>query len=129
MLSVILVRRYGLLGVAIGTAVPVFIANLFVLAPAACRQMGVGVFAFARSVAVAPLVGTLLAALCGSVLRATLPPQSLPLILGEGAMVGLVYLAAVWMLGFDHDIRERYTAFGRRMFDTALNRRTAESLV
>ena len=128
-LSVILVRRFGLLGVAVGTAIPVFIANLFVITPAACRQTGVGVFEFARSVAVAPLVGTLLAALWGSVLRAALPPESLPLILGEGAMVGVVYFVAVWTLGFNHAVRERYTAFGRRIFETALNRRTAESLV
>jgi O-antigen/teichoic acid export membrane protein len=124
-LSVFLVRRFGLLGVAIGTGIPVFIANLFILAPAACRQLGVGVFAFAREVAVAPLVGALVAALAGSLLRSAMAPNSIPLILGEGAIVGLVYLAAVWLLGFDHDVRERYTAFGRQVFAAALNRGAA----
>jgi len=124
-LSVILVRRFGLLGVAIGTGVPVFIANLFILAPAACRQLGVGVFEFAREVAVAPLVGAALAALWGSVLRNMIPPQSIVLILGEGAMVGIVYLAAVWMFGFDRTIRERYSSFGRQLFATVMHRAEA----
>lgn len=118
-LSVILVRRFGLLGVAVGTAIPVIIANLFILAPAACRQLRVGLFEFARSVALAPLVGALVAALAGSILRHAAPPESLPAILGEGAVVGLVYLCAVWTLGFDHDIRERYVAFGRQLFAAA----------
>ena len=31
-LSVVLVRRFGMLGVAIGTAIPMFVANVFILA-------------------------------------------------------------------------------------------------
>jgi O-antigen/teichoic acid export membrane protein len=118
-LSVFLVRRFGLLGVAVGTGVPVFIANVFILAPAACRQLGVGMFEFAREVCVPPLVGAALAALLGSILRNAMPPQSIALILGEGAMVGIVYLAAVWMFGFNRTIRERYSAFARQLIAAA----------
>ena len=114
-LSVLLVRRFGLLGVAVGTGVPVFIANLFILAPAACRQLRVGILAFARTVAVGPLVGALVAALTGSALRDALPPQSIAAILAEGALVGIVYLAAVWSIGFDRAVRERYSAFARQL--------------
>src|SRR5207249_8018241 len=49
-LSVILVRRYGIVGVALGTAVPVVIANLFILFPAACRHVGMSVASVVRSV-------------------------------------------------------------------------------
>ena len=115
-LSVILVRRFGLLGVAIGTAVPVFVANLFILAPAACRQLNVRVFDFFRQVAVAPLVGALIAAVAGVLLRDALPPESIAAIIGEGALVGIVYLLAVWMFGFDHIVRERYSAFARELY-------------
>jgi O-antigen/teichoic acid export membrane protein len=114
-LSVFLVRRLGLLGVAVGTGVPVFIANLFILAPAACRQLNVRVLDFARAVAVGPLVGALIAAVAGALVRDALPPQSLPAIIGEGAAVGVIYFAAVWIFGFDHAIRERYSAFGRQL--------------
>ncbi len=127
-LSVILVRRFGRLGVAIGTAVPVFIANIFLLAPAACRQLGVPVTTFVREVAVAPLVGALIAGLVASILREVLPPQSIPMILVEGAGVGSIYLIAVWTLGFNHDVREQYSAFGRRVFAIALHRGAASPL-
>ena len=91
LLSVVLVRRYGLLGVAVGTGIPVVIANLFILAPAACRQLGVRVGDFARAVAVAPLVGApdrrawrrRASALWWA-------PQSIPAILVEGTLVGIV---------------------------------------
>ena len=56
-LSIILVRRFGLLGVAFGTGVPVFIANVFVLAPAACRQLGLRRRRLRTRRAVAPVVG------------------------------------------------------------------------
>ena len=112
-ISLALVRRFGLPGVAIGTCVPVCIANLFVLAPAACRQLGIGIADFARSVAAAPLIGALVAALAGGFMRAALPPQSIAAVVLEGAAVGVIYLSAVWIFGFDGASRERYTAFVR----------------
>ncbi len=83
---------------------------------------------FARSVAVAPAVGALIAAVAGAGLRGWLPPQSLPAILVEGALVGIVYLIAVWMFGFNHAARERYSAYGRHLFITVLQRRAAAPL-
>ena len=38
-LSVVLVRWYGLIGVAIGTLIPMVVFPLFVVAPAACRRV------------------------------------------------------------------------------------------
>jgi O-antigen/teichoic acid export membrane protein len=120
-LSVVLIRHFGLLGVAIGTAVPMFVANVFILAPAACRQLGVGVVSFAREVSTAPIVGAAVAAAAGFGLRSALPPQSIAAIIGEGAMVGLVYVAAVWTLGFSDEVRERYSAFGRQLYGMVLH--------
>jgi O-antigen/teichoic acid export membrane protein len=121
-LSVILVRRFGLLGVAIGTGVPVFIANIVILAPAACRQLDIRLFDFAREVAAAPLVGALVAALAAAAMRSGLPPQSIPAILVEGALAGIVYMAAVWTIGFDHAVRERYGMFARQLYLSFLHR-------
>jgi O-antigen/teichoic acid export membrane protein len=126
-LSLVLVRRFGLLGVAIGTCVPVFIANLFVLAPAACRQLGIGIAEFARSVAAAPIVGALVAALASGIIRAARPPESIASVVVEGAVVGLIYLSAVWALGFDAKSRERYTTFLRQMFAAAAATRVPRS--
>jgi O-antigen/teichoic acid export membrane protein len=43
LLSVLLVRPLGLVGVALGTLIPISVAAVFVLFPAACRRAGVSV--------------------------------------------------------------------------------------
>src|SRR5215204_1780714 len=47
-LSVLLVRTYGLIGVAIGTLIPMAVIAIFVVFPAACRRVGLPVFTVAR---------------------------------------------------------------------------------
>jgi O-antigen/teichoic acid export membrane protein len=128
-LSVMLVRRFGLLGVAIGTAIPIVIANLGVLTPAVCRQLDVRIGDLARAVAVAPLVGTSVAAVAAWIVRTAWPPQSVLAILAEGAVVGIIYLASVWTFGLDRSLRERYTAFARQMIIMATQRRAPAPLV
>ncbi len=39
-LSIVLVRQYGIVGVAIGTVIPIAAAAVFILNPAACRRVG-----------------------------------------------------------------------------------------
>jgi O-antigen/teichoic acid export membrane protein len=119
-LSVLLVGRYGILGVAIGTAVPVIAANLFILLPAGCRQVQLRVRDFVRTVAVAPAVGAAIAALASVALRSVFPPLSILGIVLEGAVVGVAYLIAVWLFGFDAAIRARYLAYARQAFAAVL---------
>jgi O-antigen/teichoic acid export membrane protein len=114
-LSIALVRRYGLLGVALGTAIPVALASLFILLPAACRQAGLGVASFGRLVAAAPLVGAVPAIAATAAFRAALPPDSLPLVFGEGAIVGAIYLLTVCTLGLDRAVRARYFDYLRQL--------------
>lgn len=50
-LSVLLVRAYGLIGVAVGTLIPMIVIAMFVVFPAACRRVQLPVFTvFRRSV-------------------------------------------------------------------------------
>ncbi len=128
-LSIVLVRRFGLIGVAIGTAIPVFVANVFFLAPAVCRQLEVGLIAFARTVSVAPVVGSLISGVFAWAICVVRPPQSLPSIVVEGALVGVSYLGAVWTFGLDRSLRERYSAFARQLIAIATHRRARASLV
>jgi O-antigen/teichoic acid export membrane protein len=114
-LSLLLVRRYGILGVAIGTAVPVFAANLFILLPAACRQAGLTVRSFGRSVAVAPLIGAVPASAAVLVLRTLLPAPSLLSIVGQGVVVAAVYFLAVVAFGLDGAVRRQYFDFARQL--------------
>ncbi|HUK89121.1 MAG TPA: oligosaccharide flippase family protein [Blastocatellia bacterium] len=48
-LSILLVHRYGLIGVAIGTLVPVALISIFVLFPVACREVGLPIRQVLRS--------------------------------------------------------------------------------
>jgi len=113
-LSLLLVRRYGILGVAIGTAVPVVLANLLILAPAACRQVGLRSTELLRLVAIAPLAGALPSALVVVVLRQSVPAESLPAVLLQGSLVGGVYLASVCAFGLSSVERARYFDYLRR---------------
>lgn len=47
-LSVLLVRIYGLIGVAIGTLIPMLVFSMFVVFPAACRRVEMPVFTVLR---------------------------------------------------------------------------------
>jgi O-antigen/teichoic acid export membrane protein len=118
-LSVILVRWFGLLGVAVGTALPVVVAALFILLPAACRQMSVPSTTFLRLVLAAPLTGGAPAIAACLVLRHWYPPASIPAILGEGALVALTYFGALGAFGFDRNLRARYIAYARRALASA----------
>jgi O-antigen/teichoic acid export membrane protein len=63
LMSIALIKRFGLAGVAVGTLIPVGLAGVFVLFPAACRRVGLGLVHTLR-VAVWPAVwpGVLMAA-------------------------------------------------------------------
>jgi O-antigen/teichoic acid export membrane protein len=114
-LSVVLVRRFGMLGVAVGTAVPVLIANLFVLLPAACRQFGMTTATFVRRVAGAPASGVIPAVAACVLFRSALPPASILAIVAEGAAVGAIYIAAVGLFGIDRSLRTRYLDYARHL--------------
>jgi hypothetical protein len=114
-LSLVLVRYYGLVGVAIGTAVPITLGNLGILLPAACRQAGLGVGAFLRAVAIAPTIGALPALTVCLFLRSILRADSLSAIALQSSIVALVYVAAVWMVGFEKQVREQYRSYARNV--------------
>ncbi len=118
-LSVLLVRRFGMLGVAIGTAVPVMVANLFVLLPLACRQFGMTASAFLRRVLPAPAAGVLPATAACVLLRSQYPPTSVLWILVEASVVGAVYLITVVTIGLERAVRTRYADQVRRVLPGA----------
>jgi O-antigen/teichoic acid export membrane protein len=118
-LSVCLVRRFGIVGVAVGTAVPVIVANLFILLPAACSKVEMSIGEFARVIAVAPLVGAVPATLAVVLARTWFALDSVPRILAAGAVVDLVYFASVWVFGLDAILRARYFDHARRLAASA----------
>jgi O-antigen/teichoic acid export membrane protein len=126
-ISLVLVRRIGIAGVAIGSAVPVFVANAFVLVPTACRQVGVPLDDFIRAVIVPPLVGAIPATMMVLAFRLFLPPASLPATIAEGAIAGGVYVAAVLAIGLDESVRRRYLHHVRDLLNAITTAKSASA--
>jgi O-antigen/teichoic acid export membrane protein len=66
-LSLLLVRRLGLVGVALGTVVPIVLSNLFVVVPLACQRLTIPLRGLVRDALLKPL---LCAAVCAGILTA-----------------------------------------------------------
>jgi O-antigen/teichoic acid export membrane protein len=113
-LSLALVSRYGLAGVAFGTALPYAVLNVVVLVPIACRTLHVPLRRFAGLVITPTLVALLPAAAVAVLLRLLTTPTSLVVVLGESALVGIIYVAAFCGFGLRPADRARYVGSVRR---------------
>ncbi|MBL8862492.1 MAG: polysaccharide biosynthesis C-terminal domain-containing protein [Planctomycetes bacterium] len=94
--SVLLVGPLGILGVALGTAVPNVVFALYVLVLAA-REVGVGLGEYAVYVAGRAALGALAPLGFLLAVRHLLDPRGMPALLGTGALM-LVVFAAAWIL-------------------------------
>src|SRR5262249_6120689 len=109
-LSLWLVRSYGLLGVAVGTLAPVVFGHLGVLWVAASRAVGMSLRqSFAQTVRPAAVAGAIAALGCW-VLRDVSPPASAPILLMEGSAVAALYVASLMKFGLDGETRRMYAA-------------------
>jgi O-antigen/teichoic acid export membrane protein len=113
-LSVALVSRYGLMGVALGTALPYAVLNVGLLVPAACRTLHVPLRRFGAVVLTPSLVALLPAAALAVFLRVTTNPGSFILVLGQSAIVGVVYVGVFCGFGLRAADRARYVDSVRR---------------
>jgi O-antigen/teichoic acid export membrane protein len=107
-LSIVLAHIWGLVGVAVGTLVPIAFSSLAILYPAACRRVGLPVrVAMARAVlpAVWPSV------LVGAMLVFTRPiaPPGLAAVAVQGVLAGLLYFA-LFLLAIGSRERAVYAA-------------------
>jgi O-antigen/teichoic acid export membrane protein len=108
-LSLLWIRRYGLVGQAMGTCVPVACAALFVLWPAACRRVGVGI-GDALAQAVWPTLWPVaVMAVVVITLRNALPARLFAVALAAGAG-SLCYIATFLAFAVKRDERRSYLA-------------------
>jgi O-antigen/teichoic acid export membrane protein len=113
-LSVALVSRYGLTGVALGTALPYAVLNVALLVPVACWTLQVPLRRFASIVITPSVVALFPAAVAAVVIRSALSPTSFVMALAECAFVGIVYVAGFCGLGLRPADRARYVGAVRR---------------
>ena len=106
--SLLLVRPFGMMGVAAGTGIPVVLLNLgghFAPGVQDRRRAGCPVSPSAIRPAVA---GAIPAVLLCVLFRVSVPPQSIAAVLAEGALVGCAYVIGLVGFGVTGDARARY---------------------
>jgi O-antigen/teichoic acid export membrane protein len=110
-LSIWLVRTYGIIGAAAGTAISVTISNVLIQMPAACRLLSIPLPTFLREVITPSLIAVGPAVVAAWALRATRTPSSLLEVVAAGALVGGAYVLTFILAGLRSSDRARY--FGR----------------
>jgi len=115
LLTLLLVRSYGIVGAAIGTAVSVTVSNVFVQMPAACRLLDVPVIRFLAQVAGPSILATIPSVAAAWLVRAASPGASLAHVIGIGIVVASVYLTAFVALGLSRPERVRYVGSIREL--------------
>jgi O-antigen/teichoic acid export membrane protein len=113
-LSLWWIRRYGLVGQALGTLIPVAAVSMFVIWPAACRRVGVGLSEAFRA-AVWPALWPI-ALTAGTVLslRRVMPPNLLTVAV-MCAAGSLAYAFVFFVFAVPRDDRDLYTAKVREL--------------
>jgi len=112
------VRSWGLIGVAVGTLVPIAFSACVVLYPAACRRVGLPIRAvLARAV----LPALWPAAVVGAALMLTrqISPVTVPAVAAQVAFGGLLYVA-LFILAIGRRDRAVYIAKALELFDRRL---------
>jgi O-antigen/teichoic acid export membrane protein len=109
-LSIALVGRYGLIGVAMGTLIPLAIVSIFVLFPAACRRVELPI-SDAVSQGVWPPVWPIIPVALLLLLTRNLIGASLPAVALQAATAGSLYAAIFLWLAISRDERGWY--FGK----------------
>ena len=115
-LSIALVGRFGLTGVALGTAIPFALINLLVLMPVACRAVGLPVRSFLYETAVPTLVALIPAIAVGAAVTLGGEASSVTMLAARSIMVGITYLMAFWIVGLAPGDRARYSASIRQLY-------------
>jgi O-antigen/teichoic acid export membrane protein len=124
-LTLVLVRRFGLLGVALGTAIPYTVLNAGILVPAVCRTLEVPTRTLARTALLPALIGSTAGASTAVALQALARSHSLSGLLVQCAIVAVTYGVAFWFAGLSGLERRRYMQSARHVSAGFLRARPA----
>jgi O-antigen/teichoic acid export membrane protein len=107
-LSLLLVKPLGSVGVALGTLVPMTIGHVCIFTPLACRRVGLPVRQFLRNAVAPAAISVIPAAVACVVLRAIAPPPTTWAVVGEAILPALLFLAVWLAIGLDAPTRTLY---------------------
>jgi len=109
LLSVVLVRRFGLTGVAVATALPLAVGHLGVLLPAACRAVDLELPAAVRRMFGPALGGLVTGSIGAAIIRARAGGSaSFRVVVAEIALTIAAYTVGVLFLGSNRQMRHEH---------------------
>jgi O-antigen/teichoic acid export membrane protein len=108
-LSALFIHRWGLVGVAFGTLIPVAAASIFVLFPAACRRVQLPVMYAARR-SVWPALWPALIITAGLAVTRAISSGTLLAVLLQVVAAGLLYLTLFFGIAVGRQDRRAYVA-------------------
>lgn len=114
-LSILLVRPYGLVGVALGTMVPLVITHVFVFPWLGCRLIGMSAPAFLGELARAAFLPMLPAGAAVWALLTYARPGSAAMLLLEAVLIGALYVVFFALWSLDASEREIYISRVRKL--------------
>lgn len=119
LLSIVLVQRFGLLGVAAGTVLGMLPMDIFVFQRTLTKEVGVSALDFLKATVVPSLLPGIVALGALTALCRVLPPTSLALVAVYGIVMTLLFGFLYWKLGATDSDREllrgNYQAIRRRL--------------
>jgi len=107
-LTVVLVRRYGLIGVAAAPVVASVVVDLCAMPVLVRRSLGLTVFAFLRRACLRPLAVSVALAVLMTGIRLLGRPENWSALLLQGALAGIGAMALVLSLGITAAERQRF---------------------
>lgn len=107
-LSLLLVKPLGPVGVALGTLVPMAIGHICIFTPLACRRVGLSIREFLWTTAVPAAVSIIPAAIVCVALRLLAPPATTRAVVAEGMVAALTFAVACLAVGLDAPTRALY---------------------
>lgn len=113
LLSIVLVRPFGLLGVALGTAVTIGLSNSIIVPAYVCRVLDLNPWAYVRESIAPPILLALVEVALGSLLAAHVDVSGLFRLVAASAGATSLYLVAFWFVGLTERQRHTYWSTAR----------------
>jgi O-antigen/teichoic acid export membrane protein len=108
-LSIILVKKMGVIGVAWGTAIPNMAVSVFFWPWYVRRELGVPIREYARKAWLLPAVALIPFAICSYLIGRFSPPPNLFIFFVQVAIMLPIAFLGVWYVGLSHEERAIYT--------------------
>jgi O-antigen/teichoic acid export membrane protein len=99
-LSILLARRYGMLGVAVGTLIPMLLSRILVQPVYVCRVSGFGYFNYVRAMG-RTFGAILLSLILPALIAVKFASPSYPILICIALVSGILYVVPLWLFEFN----------------------------